>query len=158
MREFFQTIDHMDRYCLSSIDDIYVNMPESPGEHTPESEIPVSDKDPLTPNVVLIRGRKLPTGLAKETIRQVKDIEDTLKKIDDLPKDWFHCGTKWEVPHNACYRGHCGSVYVWVLPEGREELAKFSLAILKLASVIKEPQLVTAPSGIQFSPALSQQR
>jgi hypothetical protein len=102
---------------------------------------------------------KIPTGLARETIRQVDDIENTLESIDEkLARGWFHVGSKWEVPQNACYRGHCGKVYVWVNADGREGLAEFTLAILKLASAFKDPQVITAPSGIQFSPALSQQR
>jgi hypothetical protein len=95
------------------------------------------------------------TGLAQETVRQVDDIQDTLSKI---PRNWFHVGSKYQVPRDACYKGHCGKTWVWVGPEGRAALAEFSLTILKLASAFKDSQLVTAPSGIQFSPALSQQR
>ncbi len=95
------------------------------------------------------------TGLAQETVRQVDDIQDTLAEIS---QGWFHVGTKRQVPHNACYKGHSGNTWVWVDAEGRAELAEFSLTVLKLASAFKDAQLITAPSGIQFSPALSQQR
>ena len=45
-----------------------------------------------------------------------------------------------------------------LMPRDGPESAEFSLTVLKLASAFKDAQLITAPSGIQFSPALSQQR
>lgn len=48
---------------------------------------------------------------------------------------WFCCGSKKDVPkHCDCLKvGHYCGVYVWVLPEGRDELAKLTLAILDYA-------------------------
>jgi hypothetical protein len=154
--EIRRTIELMGENFLSTIDEqIYTDELDKSGQHIPATAREFESQD-LHGSVV--RKKKLPTGLAKETLRQVADIEKTLGSIDELPRGWFHVGTKWDVPHNACYKGHCGKVYVWVTPDGRESLARFSLAILKLASAFKDPQLVTAPSGIQFSPAVSQQR
>ena len=48
---------------------------------------------------------------------------------------WFHVGCKkcWEKHHKcSCYGEYCG-VYVWVLPDGRDELTKLTLAILDYA-------------------------
>lgn len=48
---------------------------------------------------------------------------------------WFHCGCK-KCQHKKCkcdmYGHYCG-VYVWVGPEGRDELTKLTLAILDYA-------------------------
>lgn len=96
------------------------------------------------------------TGLAKETIRRLNDIQDTLATI---PSDWFEWGC--EKPKDACFVGHavfCGrECYVWVCEDHLRELSDFTLAILKLASAIKDVQVVSVPSGIQFSPALANQ-
>jgi hypothetical protein len=48
---------------------------------------------------------------------------------------WFHVGCKKCVPKDCgcIYVGHYCGVYVWVLPQGRDELAKLTLAILDYA-------------------------
>jgi hypothetical protein len=94
------------------------------------------------------------TGLAKETIYRLNDLQKTL---DEIPSDWLHWGPK--KPKDACYVGHacfCGrDCYVWVGPDSLAGLSKFTRAVLKLGSTFKDVQVVTAPSGIQFAPALT---
>jgi hypothetical protein len=92
------------------------------------------------------------TGLTKETVRQVNEIQNTLLSV---PSGWFQSGSKRDVPRNACYVGHYGKCWGWVCPEGRAGLSEFTLCILDLASVMKEAQVVAMPSGIQFSPGFS---
>ncbi|HEY5315552.1 MAG TPA: hypothetical protein VIK18_23680 [Pirellulales bacterium] len=48
---------------------------------------------------------------------------------------WFHVGCRKCVPHDCdcIYVGQYCGVYVWVLPQGRDELAKLTLAILDYA-------------------------
>jgi hypothetical protein len=48
---------------------------------------------------------------------------------------WFHVGCKKCLPKSCdcIYTGHYCGVYVWVLPEGRDALAKLTLAILDYA-------------------------
>lgn len=48
---------------------------------------------------------------------------------------WFHVGCKKCVPHDCdcIYVGHYCGVYVWVMPQGRDELAKLTLTILDYA-------------------------
>jgi len=50
-------------------------------------------------------------------------------------KPWFCWGCQKDVPKNCgCqYVGHYCGVYIWVLPDGRQELAKLTLAILDYA-------------------------
>lgn len=91
------------------------------------------------------------TGLAKEVIRQVNDVQDTLLSI---PNGWLESGSKRDVPSDACYVGRHGPIYVWVCREHTAELAEFTLGILKLSSVVQSSQVVASPSGIQFSPGL----
>jgi hypothetical protein len=94
------------------------------------------------------------TGQAKQAIYLVNDIQETL---DRIPMGWFRYGP--EKPKDACYVGHatfCGrGCYVWVCPDGLAGLADFVLAVLKIESTFKDVQVVTAPSGIQFAPALT---
>jgi hypothetical protein len=94
------------------------------------------------------------TGQAKEAIYRLNDIQKTL---DEIPSGWLHVGSK--KPKEACYIGHayfCGkSCYVWVCDDGLDGLSKFTRAVLKLGSTFKDVQIVTAPTGIQFAPALS---
>jgi hypothetical protein len=99
------------------------------------------------------------SGLAKETARRVNVLQAELTKIASLPPGWYHVGCKKDVPKDACYVGHykaCGrECYVWVNPQGRAALADFTLSVLKLSSVFQATQVLTVPSGIQFSPALT---
>jgi hypothetical protein len=54
---------------------------------------------------------------------------------------WFHVGCRRCVPkHCACVGHYCGT-YVWVLPEGRDELTKLTLVILDYA-------INSAPAGL----------
>jgi hypothetical protein len=46
---------------------------------------------------------------------------------------WLHFGCKKCVPKDCECVGRYGDVYVWVLPEGRDELTKLTLAILDYA-------------------------
>ena len=96
--------------------------------------------------------KRVATGLAKETIRQVNDVQDTLERIGP---GWYGVGRKHDIPKDACYVGHHGDLYVWVRPSGRAGLAEFTLAVLNFSSLVKETQVFTVPSGIQFSPALT---
>jgi len=96
--------------------------------------------------------KSVATGLAKETIRQVNDVQQTLAKI---PAGWYGVGGKKEVPSSALYVGHFHDTYVWVCPSGSRDLSEFTLAILNLSSLIKDTQVSIVPSGVQFSPALS---
>jgi hypothetical protein len=94
------------------------------------------------------------TGEAKEAIYRVNDAQETLDKIHP---GWYYFGS--EKPKNACYVGHacfCGrECFVWVCRDGLEELSNFTRSVLKLGSTFKDVQIVTAPSGIQFAPALT---
>jgi hypothetical protein len=51
-----------------------------------------------------------------------------------IPRGWYHSGCKADVPKNACYIGCYQSRYVWVMPEGREGLARFTMTIMNLES------------------------
>src|SRR5271166_2245698 len=69
------------------------------------------------------------TGLAKETIYRLNDVQKTL---DEIPSGWLRRGPK--KPKDACYVGHacfCGKeCYVWVCPDELDGLSKFTRAVL----------------------------
>ena len=69
-----------------------------------------------------------------------------------IQSGWFHVGRKRDVPKEACYVGTCGHTFVWVGPEGREQLTEFTLTVLKFASLIKETQSLVNPGSVKFSP------
>jgi hypothetical protein len=54
---------------------------------------------------------------------------------------WFHIGCRRCVPKHCDCVGHYRDTYVWVCPEGRDELTKLTLAILDYATN-------TAPAGL----------
>ena len=54
---------------------------------------------------------------------------------------WFHIGCHRCVPKHCECVGHYRDTYVWVCPEGRDELTKLTLAILDYATN-------TAPAGL----------
>jgi hypothetical protein len=51
-----------------------------------------------------------------------------------IPQGWYGAGCEADVPPGACYVGHCGKTYVWVLPEGREGLTRFTMTVIDLAT------------------------
>ncbi len=50
------------------------------------------------------------------------------------PRGWYCVGGKKDVPKDACYVGSHGCTYVWVTPEGRNDLALFTMGALDLAT------------------------
>jgi hypothetical protein len=99
-----------------------------------------------------VAAKPVATGLAKETIRQVNSVRQTLATI---PSGWYGTGSKKEIPSDALYVGHFRDAYCWVCRSGCEDLSEFTLAILNLSSLIKDSQVFTVPAGVQFSPALT---
>ena len=99
-----------------------------------------------------VADKPIATGLAKETIRQVNSVRQTLATI---PSGWYGTGGKKDIPPDALYVGHFRDAYCWVCRSGCEDLSEFTLAILNLSSLIKDSQVFTVPAGVQFSPALT---
>ena len=87
--------------------------------------------------------------LARNVCRKIKMVQNDLAMIQS---GWFHVGRKRDVPKDACYVGGCGSCYVWVGPEGRDQLTEFTLTVLKITSLIKETQTLINPGSVKFSP------
>ena len=57
------------------------------------------------------------------------------ERLDGLiPMGWYCVGCKKQVPKNACYVGHYGEMYVWVMPEGVEGLSCFTMTVMELAT------------------------
>ncbi len=50
----------------------------------------------------------------------------------EVPVGWFCSGRKCDVPAEACYVGHYGDRYVWVMPAHVEDLSHFTLIILSI--------------------------
>lgn len=57
-----------------------------------------------------------------------------LNNNDKVYPGWFCTGTKHQVPKDACYVGHCGNTYAWVMPNQVSDLSNFTLAILDIAT------------------------
>jgi hypothetical protein len=88
--------------------------------------------------------------LVREVAREVNDIVDDLRTI---PTNWFGAGCRRDVPKDACFVAHEGKVYVWVTSEHRDDLSKFTMAILDIATAIQEPQTLSVQGGgLTFSP------
>jgi hypothetical protein len=49
-----------------------------------------------------------------------------------LRSGWFSVGKKKDVPKDACYVGCYKGTYVWVMPEGLEDLANTTMAVLDI--------------------------
>jgi hypothetical protein len=57
------------------------------------------------------------------------------------PREWYGVGCEHDVPKDACYVGCYCSTYVWVLPEGMNDLAVFTMGALDLATgKLRTPQ------------------
>jgi hypothetical protein len=51
-----------------------------------------------------------------------------------IPQGWYGAGCSKDVPKGACYVGHYGDTYVWVMPDGIEGLARFTMTVIDLAT------------------------
>lgn len=75
-------------------------------------------------------------------------------RLATLPHGWVCCGSRAQVPRNACYRANCGKMWVWVMPGDTQALADFNLIVQDIARVdINSPSLQfirDAPSDFQF--------
>jgi hypothetical protein len=87
--------------------------------------------------------------LVRNVCRRIRTIQNDLAMIQP---GWFHVGRKRDVPRDACYVGQCGTCYVWVENEGRDQLTEFTLTVLKLTALIKETQTLINPGSVKFSP------
>lgn len=65
----------------------------------------------------------------------IRDTSHGITTSDCLKSEfcWFQTGPKKCVPKHCSYVGHYCDVYVWVPPEGRDQLTKLTLAILDYA-------------------------
>ena len=102
------------------------------------SQDPIKDPDRLKAMQYSYRWAMGDPGVAvpevAETLKYFK-VEDDLRKI---PPGWFRVGCKKDVPKDACYVGRCGETYVWVTPDGRDGLTRFTFLIMDIATVDKE--------------------
>jgi hypothetical protein len=95
----------------------------------------------------------LKSPLAREVVREVNELVDELKTI---PTGWFSVGCKRDVPKDASYVAHEGKTYVWVTSEHRDDLSKFTMSVLDIATTIQEPQTLSVQGGgLTFSPGYS---
>ena len=56
-------------------------------------------------------------------------------RLAQLPPGWLHVGGLKDVPLAAPYKAHCDDAWVWVLPDGLEGLADFTLVFQDVARV-----------------------
>ena len=85
--------------------------------------------------------------------REVNDVVDDLQMI---PTGWFGVGRRHDVPKDACFVAHEGKVYVWVTRDHRDDLSKFTMAILDIATAIQEPETLSLQGGgLSFSPGFT---
>jgi hypothetical protein len=83
---------------------------------------------------------KFYTGDVNGDIRQHANGIVTSECLNEQPC-WFHVGCHRCVPKHCACVGHYCDTYIWVLPEGRNELTKLTLAILDYA-------INNAPAGL----------
>jgi hypothetical protein len=83
---------------------------------------------------------KFYTGDVNGDIRSHASGTVTSECLNDRPC-WFHVGCHRCVPKHCDCVGHFRDTYVWVLPEGRDDLTKLTLAILDYA-------INNAPAGL----------
>jgi len=65
-----------------------------------------------------------------------------------LPPGWLHVGLSRDVPKGACYKDHCGGTWVWVMPDGMEGLAGFTLVLQDIATLDVAPADGSVPANL----------
>jgi hypothetical protein len=58
---------------------------------------------------------------------------------------WEYAGRKRDVPKHPAWVAHCGRAYVWVMPENTQQLGRFRLLLLNIATY--SPASATASAG-----------
>ena len=111
-----------------------------------DAHVITTNDDTVCDDAVPLRDR---SPLARNVCRKVGMIQNDLARIQP---GWFQVGRKRDVPKDACFVGKCGNSYVWVGPEGRDQLTEFTLTVLKLAALVKETQSLISPGSVKFSP------
>jgi hypothetical protein len=80
-------------------------------------------------------------------------VEDRLRR---LPGCWLHVGRCKDVPLTAIYKSRCGDTWVWVMPDGLEGLADFTLVLQDIATldvnVSTPPQIVLKLTWVEPPP------
>jgi hypothetical protein len=71
-------------------------------------------------------------------------------RLARLPAGWLHVGGLKDVPLGACYKGHFGSTWVWVMPDGTQGLADFTLVIHDIATLDPNSQATIAPPLVVY--------
>jgi hypothetical protein len=51
-----------------------------------------------------------------------------------MPRGWYHVGCKEDVPECACYVAQYCDTYVWVMRDGLDGLARFTITVLDIAT------------------------
>jgi hypothetical protein len=89
-----------------------------------------------------------PDHLGPECTRTLADPEEdpspgphfgVMRRLVRLPKGWLHVGGVSDVPLGACYKDHCCGTWVWVMPDGTEGLAEFTLVLQDIATLNYAP-------------------
>src|SRR3954452_11246828 len=52
-----------------------------------------------------------------------------------VQRGWYGVGGCRDVPKGACYVGHLGHTFVWVIPDGLEALSRLTLVVLNVATL-----------------------
>jgi hypothetical protein len=71
-----------------------------------------------------------------------------MNRLVRLPQGWLHIGRLCDVPLTACYKDHCGDTWVWVMPDGIEGLAGFTLVLQDIATLNVTPSDGSVPPNI----------
>jgi hypothetical protein len=70
---------------------------------------------------------------------------DVANNLSALPPRWLHVGHSCDVPKCALYQAHCGTTYVWVLPDGLSGLSDFTLIVMDISTVDISSLLFKSP-------------
>jgi hypothetical protein len=69
-------------------------------------------------------------------------------RLAKLSPGWLHVGRLRDIPLGARYKDHCGDTWVWVMPDGTESLAEFTLVLQDIATLNVAPSDGSAPAHL----------
>lgn len=136
---------------LEGLDGLWFYIADSPctkciAELTKMQLLPKPSSDLIVKGQVIVRDDRYYFRNASLAHAHVLAMMDGI--ACNFPSGWFCCSTK-KPPSDACFVGRCGKTYVWSTGNGIDELSRFTITLLTLATLDPPSPYVTVTRALK---------